>query len=77
MTNDNTSPPAEMPLLEITMDKQLWVETLEMMIEKLKEVIFDFSKQQGVSITTRSRISRDMQVQLKALEMSLEAARAS
>jgi hypothetical protein len=75
MTNDNPSPPAEMPMLAIEMNDELWIETLEMMIAKLDEVIHDFSKQEGVSITTRSRISRDMAIQRAALVRSCSVAK--
>lgn len=76
MTNDNPAPPAQMPMLAIEMTDELLIETLDMMASKLDEVIHDFSMQQGISITTRSRISRDMMVQRAALDRALTLARA-
>lgn len=75
MTNENTPPAPQTPLLAIEMTDELLIETLDMMIAKLDEVIHDFSKQEGVSITTRSRISRDMMVQRAALDRALHMAK--
>jgi hypothetical protein len=56
----------DLPPIEMT--PALCTETLDMMIEKLDSVIADFKSQPNVSVTTRSRILRDMAVQRAAME---------